>query len=118
MGVTPVSPSKQPAGMPPPKQQPGVSSSGSFVRQALGAWMEGVRVVGRWLWFSLHLSFMMVPCQIMVILITGKTDWEVFAKGPFDGRAAIAVAVGLVYFPLACYGAARCSGYLGRRGAR
>ena len=58
------------------------------------------------------------PLAYGAFLITGKTEWVVYANGHFDGRAAIAGVLLLMYLPVACLWASRASGCFGKLGGR
>jgi hypothetical protein len=78
-------------------------------------WLEGVGVMGRLMWFALHLGLMLLPWQAVALVIIGKAEAVVFANGEFHPRAAIEAVLLLVYLPLAGHWAARTSGYLCRQ---
>ena len=99
-------------------ETPGGDSSRSVVRRVVGVWLAGFGVMGHLMWFCLHLTLLLIPCQLVAVLLGVKSELRVFDNGVFDGRAAIAVALLLVYFPVACHWAARASGCFGSRRER
>jgi hypothetical protein len=84
-------------------------------------WIEGWRVIGRYIWFQIVYGLYLIPLTILGKVLEHFTRGRIDPKHLGGGMIALlllAVLIGLAYLPLAFYFAAESTGYLKRPASR
>ncbi len=100
---------------PQPSSTPPATLSDASPESPLAAilrhWGEGIKVIGRFIWFTLIFRILILPLELLLWFLNPK-DQPVLGQNGFNDRAALALIPFILYVPIAAHFAARLSGHL------
>lgn len=91
-----------------PEQYQSPSDKASPAAAIFHVWVTGMRVFGRFLWFSFFLIILMAPFN-MAATFTKAEDRSLFSADGFNSTAGMLLIAFAIYMPFAAYFAARWS---------